>query len=195
MKKKRNTVAAMLGCESSTNTPIPNEGYQTPRWTIEQLIEAEGDRLPQTIWEPCAGGGSIADALRDSGRRVIESDLVPNRASQRPLDFLKANNLLRRGASDAGITTNPPWSLADEMIRHAIDLKIPYAAWLLKAFYLNYGRALMLVNDIGYPARIWGLTKRPDFRSQGGPPIDCAWFVWDARKGRATHSVYRLLGG
>jgi hypothetical protein len=50
---------------------------------------------------------------------------------------------------------------------------------------------LRLVTELGYPARIWGLTERPDFLGQGGPTMNCAWVVWDGVN--RNHSRFELL--
>ena len=119
---------------------------------------------------------------------VVESDLVA--CSERPqihqLDFLKTTARLA-----PAIVTNPPFKHATAFIEHAVELGVTYHAWLLKADFLGAQQRLKLVQEFGYPARIWGLTERPDFLGQGGPTMNCAWLVWDGVN--KTHSRFELL--
>jgi hypothetical protein len=184
---RANKVSAILGCESATNIPIANEALQTPGWCIDALIRAERAHLPPTIWEPCAGGGSIVGALRAAGYEVIESDLVPI-GDQIQRDFLAPLDPLA-----IAVCTNPPWSMAQAFVEYCFDAEVLYLALLLKSQFLNYRRGQRLVDAVGYPHRIYGLTTRPDFRQQKSPPIDCAWFVWDWDTGRADSSTFKLL--
>jgi len=58
--------------------------YETPPIAVEELLAVEN--LPHWIWEPCAGRGAIANALRDRGHAVVCSDLV--RYDDFPLHFV-----------------------------------------------------------------------------------------------------------
>ena len=141
----------------------------------------------ETIWEPCSGEGDIANVLLKHAR-VVESDItaLSARPHLRQLDFLKATKKLA-----TAIVTNPPYKHATEFIAHAIKLGTGYHAWLLKADFMCAQRRLELVNELGYPARIWGLTERPDFLGQGGPTMNCSWFVWDGAN--RSHAQFELL--
>jgi hypothetical protein len=177
------TVAEILGCASATNKRLKHDAYQTPDWVVEQLCEVE--RLPSQIWEPCAGEGQLANVLRQHGSKVIETDLDPRTRSQRRLDFLAARRPLAKA-----VVTNPPYRIATKFIRHALSLGVEYLALLLKADFLNAQERHQLISEIGYPARIWSLTSRPDFRRQGAPPMNCSWFIWD---GHASSAMLKLL--
>ena len=158
------TISKIMGCASPTNTRIKNDRYLTPEWCTEALTRVELRNWPGTIWEPCAGEGDIANVLLKHAR-VVESDLtaLSERPHLRQLDFLKTTKRLA-----TAIVSNPPYKYATEFIAHAIRLGIGYHAWLLKADFMCAQRRLELVNELGYPARIWGLTERPDFLGQGG---------------------------
>jgi hypothetical protein len=74
--------------------------------------------------------------------------------------------------------TSPPYKHASAWIRQARRLKLRFLALLLKGdFHADERRKLC--EEVGYPTRIWVLSKRPDFRNQGGPPMTCNWYVWD----------------
>jgi hypothetical protein len=97
----------------------------------------------------------------------------------------------RRSGAHARRRANPPYRYAAAFIEHAIELGVDYHAWLLKADFLCAQQRLRLVTELGYPARIWGLTERPDFLGQGGPTMNCAWVVWDGVN--RNHSRFELL--
>jgi hypothetical protein len=177
------SVAKILGCGSAVNKRKPFDFYETPSWAVEQLCSVES--LPPSVWEPCAGHGAIARVLRRYGVGVIETDLVCRSAGQKCCDFLKVRKALAKA-----IITNPPYRDATEFIRQAHRLGVSYLALLLKADFLNTGARYRLVNEIGYPSRIWGLTSRPDFLGQGAPTMNCSWFVWE---GHAPRAVLELL--
>lgn len=86
-----------------------NDVYETPPVAVEALLRVES--LPPHIWEPCCGGsGRIVEVLRAHGHQVSASDLIADR-----IDFL----MERRAPAGVGaIVTNPPYKLADQLIRH-----------------------------------------------------------------------------
>ena len=181
------TMSELMGCASPTNTRLANDRYLTPAWCVQALARVESEHWPETLWEPCSGAGDIADVLL-TRTRVVESDLIScrERPRIRQLDFLKTTQKLA-----TGIVTNPPYRYATAFIEHAVELGVTYHAWLLKADFLCAQQRLKLVQEFGYPARIWGLTERPDFLGQGGPTMNCAWLVWDGVN--KTHSRFELL--
>lgn len=98
--------------------------YETPYW----LIEAEIPRIKQilgnirnpTIWEPCAGNGRITRVLKHflPNANIISSDIGDFEGLDKPnLDFLSVD-WDRAGYYDM-IISNPPFFLAQEIIRHA----------------------------------------------------------------------------
>jgi hypothetical protein len=179
------SMARIMGCGSAVNVRQKHDFYETPSWCTEALLRVE--QVPPRIWECCAGNGRIADVLRAHGISVVESDLVVRREGQIELDFLKA-----RGGPRS-IITNPPYRDAVPFIRKAKALGVTYLALLMKGDFLNAGERLELVTEYGYPARVWGLPRRPDFLNQKRPTMTTCWYVWTAE--RPTQSIFRLIGG
>jgi hypothetical protein len=177
------TVATILGCASETNEPVKNNAYMTPSWAAETLCAYED--LPRQVWEPCCGESDITEVLRSHKIEVVESDLYPVNG-QPKLDFLTTTAPLA-----AAIATNPPWDLAERFVEHGRELELRYLALYLKADWLSAQRRLRLCNRVGYPNRIWTVCKRPDFRNQKAPPINCSWFVWDRWDWK--HSELRMV--
>jgi hypothetical protein len=169
-------VSELLGCASATNVREKHDFYQTPHECTAALIRAEGARMPWTAWDPCCGEGDIAVVLQASGRVAISTDLVDRSYGRGGLDFLKLDV-----PSAQTIVTNPPWSLAEAMVRHAARIGVDYLAFLLKTEWLNAQERSCLIDEVWCPAREYRLLWRPDFTRLGRPPMNCSWFVFERR--------------
>lgn len=95
--------------------------YESPECAVKALLSVES--LPHQIWEPCAGRGAIVRILTAAGHAVTAHDLVAHPGADigiaTPIDFLMER------AAPAGVKcvlTNPPFKLADEFVRHGLDL-------------------------------------------------------------------------
>ena len=76
------------------------------------------------IWECACGSGNLAEVLKERGYDVVCSDLK-NRGYGRPgmlnVDFLQNYDFTLR-YNVGVILTNPPYSLANEFILHALNI-------------------------------------------------------------------------
>lgn len=174
------------------------DAYMTPRWVTGTLTdEIVGRILPRgaTVWEPAAGTGQMVEALEASGLDVVPSDIhAPtdggdlfggNRAIV--ADFLDEMQPVLPFRFDA-IITNPPYKLADEFVRRALELTRldgGLVAMLLGAkFDCGKTRADIFGDcpawglKISLVDRIWWFDPQPGDK---GPSEDHAWFVWDWR--------------
>lgn len=158
----------------------PNDFYPTPKECVYALVDEIYIPRSARIWEPACGEGAIINALADKGyNNTFGTDI------QTGTDFLEEN------ISDADmIITNPPFSLAEQFIRHASELQIPFA-YLLKIQYWNSAKRKKLFEDIP-PSYIFPLTWRPDFTGQGNSLMDMMWCVWFPHGSSVT--IYKPLG-
>jgi len=177
------------GLTATGRSPLADRGddlYETPTEAVTALERVE--KLPEVIWEPACGPGSIVGALRAAGHRVYATDLVDYGCpdSESRVDFL-----MERASSvhiDA-IVTNPPFKLAGEFVAHALTL-CPRVIMLLRLAFLESDRRRAIL-DGGALARVHVFRNRlPRMHRDGwtGPrassSIAFAWFVWDlAHKG------------
>ena len=155
--------------------------YETPPEAVRALLGVE--KLPQGLWEPACGPGSIVRVLRAVGHQVVATDLndygCPDSAAG--IDFLmecSAPKLIQ------AIVTNPPYQLANEFVQHALDL-CPMVVMLLRLAFLESERRVPIL-DGGELARVHVFRNRlPMMHRDGwtGPKssnsIAFAWFVWD----------------
>src|SRR5262249_19394210 len=155
--------------------------YETPAVAVEALLAVES--LPHWIWEPCAGRGAIARVLRDRGHAVVCSDLV--RYDDFELHFV--GDFMRQTKAPVScdaIITNPPYQIATEFARHALDLA-PRVYLLLRLAFLESIRRSDILERRGL-ARVHVFRKRlPMMHRNGwsGPrtssAIPFAWFCWN----------------
>ncbi|HEY3500710.1 MAG TPA: hypothetical protein VGK73_38725 [Polyangiaceae bacterium] len=142
---------------------VEDDDYPTPAWCTHRLLEALNP-LPIGLkrWhEVTAGDGAIIRAVQDFGFRPSEwaaTDIRPHRAALNDLspDIIPPA-LLRAGTDyltapplDADfIITNPPFSIAEAVIKRALK-EAPWVAVLLRT------------NFKGGPRAPWLRTEMPD---------------------------------
>ena len=156
--------------------------YETPPEAVTAFLRAEN--LPNVVWEPACGPGSIVRVLRATGRQVYATDLVDYYSPDQDCagwDFLMEKQC---PIGVEAIVTNPPYKLVGQFATHAIML-CPKVIMLLRlAFLESEGRSSIL--DGGCLARVYPFRDRlPMMHRDGweGPKstntIAFAWFVWE----------------
>jgi hypothetical protein len=153
--------------------------YETPPQAVRALLKAEP--LPERIWEPACGSGAIVKVLRDAGHIVMATDLqnAGCHDSRFGIDFLME---LQAPIGCECVVTNPPFKLAGQFIRHALDL-VPKVVMLLRFNYLEGITRSDIIDE--------SLTRVHLFRNRlpmmhrrdwAGPRatsmVAFAWFVW-----------------
>jgi hypothetical protein len=145
------------------------DAYETPRWVTECLLPHIPERIT-SVWEPAAGTGRMVAVLA-SRFTVAATDIDCGR------DFLT-----ERKSDYPAIITNPPYSLADKFIGHALHLTQPiggYVAMLLRCDY-DHAASRRYLFDRPFAKKIV-LTKRIRWieGSTGSPSFNHAWLIWD----------------
>jgi hypothetical protein len=167
------------GCHSLAERGL--DLYETPPIAVEALLAVEN--LSHWIWEPCAGLGAIANVLRDRGHAVICSD--PIRYDDFSLHFVGDFMLQTKAPVDCdAIVTNPPYQIATEFTRHALDLA-PRVYLLLRLAFLESVRRTEILERRGLACVHVFRRRLPMMHRDGwnGPRASSAipfgWFVWD----------------
>lgn len=151
-------------------------------------------KLPRStqIWEPACGQGDMGEALRGCGMLAYGTDI---RSGQDFLDSWQPRSTI---AACSWIITNPPFSLADEFIRHAAEIGKPFAM-LLKAQYWHAAKRAQLFREIP-PSYVLPLTWRPDFlfkerdgKKGASPLMDVMWCVWLTPQMQGVQTVFKPL--
>lgn len=122
-KGNKKSVSTMLGMSTTWHPENRAAGdyYTTDPTAVEQFIkhlENDGVITNKLIWEPACGCGNISKALESNGYAVISSDLYERGYGESGLDFLNTELPFQCDT----IITNPPYALADEFVKHAMDI-------------------------------------------------------------------------
>jgi hypothetical protein len=162
---------------------------------IKALLRHE--RPPTYVWEPACGSGSIVRALRDRGHGVFPTDIRREgliEGATGGVDFLMETKPIHAAVS--AVVTNPPYAIANQFIRKAVEW-FPYVAMLLSVGFLegyDNPHRNWLLDDSGYLARVYFFKRRlprmhrDDWQGpKAAPTVFYAWLVWDwNHKGPAT---------
>jgi hypothetical protein len=164
--------------------PLSERGldlYQTPVEAVRALLRVE--QIPHRVWEPAAGRGAIVNELRGAGHEVIASDIADYGD---PTHFAGRDFLLERKAPSgcACILTNPPFSIAEPFVAHALELS-PIVIMLLRLAFLESERRCGILEGRGL-ARVHVFRKRLPMMhrdqwagKKANSGMAFAWFRWD----------------
>ena len=161
-----------------------NDLYETPAWVTHALVRAiQFSPGGETIWEPAAGNHKIADVLRESGARVITSDIATyGRAHDSLFDFLEGGEPVG-DHRPTHLITNPPYGkqnrLATKFARLALKRCDGVVALLLTAkFDFGKTRTDLFRDNPRFFAKVALLDRIQWFDGDSGSTEDHAWFVW-----------------
>lgn len=169
----------------------PNDYYATDPTAIDKLLAAE--RPHPFIWECAAGGGHLANRLKEHGFKVYASDILDRGYPlDVKLDFLTATwfDIPRGGAALFDILTNPPYKYAKEFVLKALEL-LPEGGrcyMFLKLTFLEGKARRREIFDRTPPRRLYVFSdrmlcaKNGDFekmRETTGWAVAYGWYVWE----------------
>lgn len=181
------TASRISGGNSATGRR-KSDFYPTPPEATIALLKYLRLLRCTRIWEPAAGEGDMAAAMRECGYTVYESDIATG------TDFLKSD-LAETGVKYDWIITNPPFSEAEAFIRRAWRIGKPFA-FLLKAQFWHAGKRRQLFEECT-PTLILPLTWQPDFffkeraeGEKGSPLMDVQWCVWNPNNLHRAGTMY-----
>lgn len=176
-----------------------NDLYESPPVAVEALLKAEN--LPEVIWEPACGPGSIVRVLRAAGKQVYATDLVDYDSPDQ--DESGWDFLLERQCPIGvqAIVTNPPFKNAEQFVEHGLSL-CPKVVMLLRLAFLESERRRKIL-DCGEFARVLVFRNRLPMMHRDGQGIVAAekqtssamafaWFVWDRNHNGAPIELKRL---
>jgi hypothetical protein len=151
----------------------PHDLYETPAWVTQAL--AEHLRLPTSapIWEPAAGRGAMVRALEASGyTNVTGTDISAG------FDFLKD----WPNWPITSIITNPPFWLAEQFVKRALDLTEPFGGLTAMLLRVDFDSAVTrrpIFSECPAFAGKLVLTRRIKwFDGPKSPSENHCWFIW-----------------
>ena len=170
--------------------------YETPPSVVSHFLQHHLKGEYQRILEPCCGSGNMVRELRKryAGAYIQAMDIcninhIPESTfSLKGIDYLQ----YERDYPFDLIFTNPPYSLAQEIITHSIETW-PKATvvMLLRLNFLGAQKRHKWWQK--YPASdIYVMSCRPDYTGEGGDATEYAWFVWTPYK--INTKIYVIWG-
>lgn len=173
-----------------------HEVYPTPEWCVHRLLDVF------TPWgldwfEPCVGEGAIIEAVRSHVSGIGECiDWETNDAREVPKPRASSFHTQRdvRALSHLRhdvIITNPPYSIAEEVVVACIPMARTVIMLLPMPFHGSGGRAPLIAEH--RPSAIYQLPDRPIFAGTGSNSVEYGWFVWQADAPRLPYSPLYML--
>lgn len=158
-----------------------NDLYQTEPWATEALLRHFPVGPGWVVWEPAAGNHLMADVIRETGAKVVTSDIETyDREHDHIIDFL--NPRVTAQAYNA-IYTNPPYGKGNrdavKFARLALERCNGHVALLLTAkFDFGKTRVDLFRDNPRYVAKIALLDRIQWFPGDSSGTEDHAWYVW-----------------
>ena len=140
----------------------PYDYYPTPEWCYENL-PIDWSQF-KTALEPCKGDGRVVSFLESKEMKVDWCEI------QEGKDFFE-----HEGEYDL-IFTNPPFSIAQEFIEHALSMSTT-VIMLLRINFLSSQKRYNFWQQFP-PDGLFVLSRRPSFTGTGTDSQEYAWFVW-----------------
>lgn len=155
-------------------------------------------------FEPCAGEGAIVAAANEFYGSLftpewtameIREDALPVLATHVPEKDIHIDNYLTQLAGEwtpSLVISNPPFSIAYEVIQRSLHYKGADVIMLLRLNFLASATRNRFMKD--FPPDIYVLPNRPDFKAHGKTDsIEYAWYHWPAGKRRRSHGNVQVL--
>ena len=154
-----------------------DDEYETPSWCVLRLLEVWQPR-DGVLVEPCCGSGRIVKCLPGWSWNTCDvREVSPVSLHHVTGDFLQCVQLGARSLVSA-VITNPPFSLAEEFIRHCDELyRSADLVFLLRLNFLGSAGRLKLWRDVGTPD-VFVLPNRPSFTGGKTDSCEYAWFIF-----------------
>lgn len=170
IENERVTTNLLKAGERAEQGRRENDFYPTPESLIAEIATRWAPRS-KTIWEPCAGDGRVAKALRDAGYEVVAGDITQGN------DFFSWE---APPQPDVALCTNPPFERVREFIDHAFAIGIREMCLVLpeRIWASGVGREQFQ----RHRPKVWvNLDWREDYLGKGGSPDRAlAVAIWDS---------------
>lgn len=185
-KGNKKSVSTMLGMSTTWNPEQRAAGdyYTTDPTAVEQFVNHYHNHIgdfTDKIWEPACGCGNISKVLEQKGYRVISTDLYDRGYGKSGVDFLTAELPIDCDT----IITNPPYALADDFVKHAMDILPNHGRYfaLMNLSYLAGQKRFKDIYNNGYLHAIHVYPHRINCyknneKTGHSSPVNYAWFEY-----------------
>lgn len=178
---KPNRSAAVV---QQRHTPAKDLDYfPTPPWATRALLKEYP--LSGSIWEPACGEGWMAETLKETNSDVFASDIF-NYGYGSVIDFLATHR------ECDWVVTNPPFNLAEEFIKHSLEVASKGCAMLCRLSLLESKGRYERLFSINPPTTVLVFSERvPMFDKyidlDGASAMSTAWFIWDKQQSKTSN--------
>lgn len=154
-----------------------DEWYVEPEWCSERLFAVES--FSGDIYDPCCGMGRIPLAAMRAGLRALGSDIVHRGWDTTPQNFFLHHSRHKN------IVCNPPFDIAPEFAKHALQVATRKVAIIFPTARLNAAHHWLKRTPL---RRILLLTPRPSMppgsyilagKKPGGGKVDFCWLIFE----------------
>jgi hypothetical protein len=158
-----------------------NDWYVEPSWAVEALLDVE--RFRGYTHDPACGCGTIPKAFRARDLEAGGSDIADRGFGDHKVDFLSPL-WLHLSHDIQNIVTNPPFKLALDFVRKALEISDHKVAVLQRLAWLE-SRERGAFFESSPLARVYVFSRRVSMPPGGsdqpatGGSIPFAWYVWD----------------
>lgn len=187
-KGNSKSFSVMLGASTTWHPEQRAAGdyYTTDPEAVKQFLNVFPIAEESVIWEPACGCGNISKVLEEAGYNVYSSDLYNRGYGISGIDFLQTK---KTPENCSLIMTNPPYSLADDFILHALDI-LPAggrAAFLLNLSYLCGRKRYKEIYSNRYLESVYIYPHRINCYKNNIPtghssPVNYGWFVFGNKR-------------
>lgn len=191
MTSEMPTFATLAASNHAVSEREKNDFYATEPKATEILLENES--FSKNIWECANGKSHISNILAKHGYNVYKTDLIDRGDNDETLDFLKSDIVF-----DGDIITNPPYKIALQFCKKAIDSVNTgnKVAMFVKLLFLE-GKARKKFFTSNPPKTVYVSSSRlncarnGDFELYPSSAVAYAWFVWE--KGYKGDTVIKWI--
>ena len=159
--------------------------YKTPYDAVEKVLDALGGFYGNEFLECCAGDGVIVRALRRNFEEINISAIEIREEEKSRLLHAGADAVdiadFRQWKPDGKIDviiTNPPYSIAQEIIEHCFEIAPKAEVIMLLRLAFLESKKRKSFWDKRPVTQLYVLSERPSFTGKGTDATAYAWFVW-----------------
>lgn len=179
-----------------------NDYYPTPPCVIKNFLENYKIDPKAKILEPCAGAGNIVKELQEIGAVDITAVEIDETKKEELLKILPTDKVIitdflkfEGGQHNYDvIITNPPFSLAMEFVKKALDIvnENGIVIMLLRTAFLESQRRYdFWQQPENKLTGLYTLSHRPSFIGKGTDATSYSWFIWDKSSNKQTIKVIK----
>ena len=157
-----------------SNERADHDFYPTPPEATHALLQRE--KFEGLIWEPACGDGAISTILEDYGYEVRSTDLINRGYGTGDTDFLTST------LTAPNIITNPPFSIAEPFLKHALNQTTGKVAFLCKLQFLE-GAKRKIIFETSPLKTVYVFSKRLTMTRNGEKTKNSgmlcfAWYIF-----------------